>query len=131
MILRTVSSKNTTLYYVQKSFRKENGKNATKYVERLGNIDQLKVRFGEEDPIGEAKKYVAELTKAEKDAQKSIRIECKPSVSIDKNTRRCFNGGYLFLQKVYHELGMDKICKKIEKKGNTSAPTKSSVRCKI
>lgn len=35
---------------------------------------------------------------------------------IDKNTRRCYNGGYLFLQKVYHELGLDKICKKIEKR---------------
>ena len=116
MILRTVSSKNTILYYVQKSFRKENGKNATKYVERLGNIEQLKARFGEEDPIGEAKKYVAELTKAEKDMQKSVMIECKPAVLIDKNTQRCFNGGYLFLQKVYHELGLDKICKKIEKK---------------
>lgn len=116
MILRTVSSKNTTLYYVQKSFRQENGKNATKYVERLGNIEQLKARFGEEDPVGEAKKYVAELTRAEKDSQKSIMIECKPAVLIDKNRQRCFNGGYLFLQKVYHELGLDKICKKIEKK---------------
>ena len=66
MILRTVSSKNTTLYYVQKCFRTEDGKNATKYVEKLGNIEQLKARFGEEDPIGEAKKYVAELTRAEK-----------------------------------------------------------------
>ena len=56
MILRTVSSKNTTLYYVQKSYRKENGKNATKYVERLGNIEQLKARFGTDDPVGEAKK---------------------------------------------------------------------------
>ncbi len=116
MILRTVSSKNTTLYYVQKSFRQENGKNATKYVERLGNIKQLEARFGTEDPIGEAKKYVAELTKAEKEARKSIMIECRPSVLIKKDERRCFNGGYLFLQKVYHELGLDKICKKIEKK---------------
>lgn len=116
MILRTVASKNTTLYYVQKSFRQENGKNATKYVERLGNIEQLKARFGEEDPIGEAKKYVAELTKAEKDSQKSIVIECKPTVLLKKGTRRCCNGGYLFLQKIYYELGLDYICKKIEKK---------------
>ncbi len=116
MILRTVSSKNTTLYYVQKSFRRENGKNATKYVERLGNIKQLEARFGTEDPIGEAKKYVAELTKAEKEAQQSIMIECKPSVLIKKGEQRCFNGGYLFLQKIYHELGLDKICKQIEKR---------------
>ena len=116
MILRTVSSKNTTLYYVQKSFRKDNGKNATKYVERLGNIEQLRTRFGEEDPIGEARKYVAELTRAEKEARKSVMIECKPDVLIKQDDRRCYNGGYLFLQKIYHELGMDYICKKIEKR---------------
>ena len=116
MILRTVSSKNTTLYYVQKSFRRDDGKNATKYVERLGNLEQLEERFGTEDPIGEAKKYVAELTRAEKDAQKSIMIECKPTVLIRKDDRRCYNGGYLFLQKVYHELGLDRICRKIGKK---------------
>lgn len=116
MILRTVSSKNTTLYYVQKSYRQENGKNATKYVERLGNIDQLKARFGEEDPIGEARRYVAELTMAEKTAQETITISCKPSALIRKGEKRCSNGGYLFLQKIYYELGLDYICGKIEKR---------------
>lgn len=116
MILRTVSSKNTTLYYVQKSYRQENGKNATKYVERLGDIEQLKARFGEEDPIGEAKKYVAELTMAEKASQETITIACKPSALIRKGEKRCSNGGYLFLQKIYYELGLDYICRKIEKK---------------
>jgi len=116
MILRTVSSKNTTLYYVQKSFRLENGKNATKYVERLGDIKQLEARFGAEDPIGEAKKYVAKLTEAEKEQRRSIMVEYKPSILIKKDEQRCYNGGYLFLQKVYYELGLDKICKKIEKK---------------
>ena len=116
MILRTVSSKNTTLYYVQKSFRQENGKNATKYVERLGNIEQLKARFGDDDPIGEAKKYVAELTKAEKESHRSIMIEYKPAVLLQKDVQRNYNGGYLFLQQIYYELGLDYICKKIEKK---------------
>ncbi len=116
MILRTIPSKNTTLYYVQKSFRREDGKNATKYVERLGDIKQLEARFGTEDPVGEAKKYVAELTMAEKDAQKSIMVECRPSVLIKKDEQRCYNGGYLFIQKIYHELGLDRICKKLAKK---------------
>lgn len=116
MILRSVSSKNTTLYYVQKSFRQENGKNATKYVEHLGNIDQLKARFGEDDPIGEAKKYVAELTRAEKEAQKSVIFECKPTMLITKGEQRSYNGGYLFLQKIYHDLGLHKICDTILKR---------------
>ena len=50
------------VYYVQKSYRNENGKPSTKYVERLGTLEDLEKRFGGEDPIGEAKKYVAELT---------------------------------------------------------------------
>ena len=72
--------------------------------------------FGGEYPIGEAKKYVAELTAQEKENRKKIILECNPAALIDKNAQRCYNGGYLFLQKVYHELGLDKICRKIEKR---------------
>ena len=43
------------VYYVQKSYRNENGKPSTKYVERLGTLEDLEKRFGGEDPIGEAK----------------------------------------------------------------------------
>ncbi|MBQ7518089.1 MAG: hypothetical protein IJU13_06675 [Bacteroidales bacterium] len=43
-------------------------KNATKNVERLGTMSDLIVRFGEDDPIGKAKEYIAELTATEKEA---------------------------------------------------------------
>ena len=116
MILKSCNSKNCTFYYVQKSFRTETGKCSTKNVERLGTIDDLRKRFGDEDPVGEAKKYVAELTAAEKAANKKVIVEYSPTTFIQKNERRSYNGGYLFLQKIYHELGLDYICKKIEKK---------------
>ena len=116
MILKTLSMGKQPVYYVQKSYRNENGKPSTKYVERLGTLEDLEKRFGGEDPIGEAKKYVAELTAQEKENRKKIILECNPAALIDKNAQRCYNGGYLFLQKVYHELGLDKICRKIEKR---------------
>ena len=116
MILKEMSLGSTTVYYVQKSFRKENGKPTTKKVERLGTIEDLKKRFGEEDPIGGAKRYVAELTIQEKENRKTVTVDYSPTVLIDKNAQRSYNGGYLFLQKVYHELGLDRICKKMEKK---------------
>lgn len=116
MILKSCNSKNCTFYYVQKSFRTENGKCSTKNVERLGTIDDLRKRFGDEDPVGEAKKYVAELTAAEKAANKKVIVEYSPTTFIQKNEQHSYNGGYLFLQKIYHELGLDYICKKIEKK---------------
>lgn len=116
MILKSCNSKNYTFYYVQKSFRTETGKCSTKNIERLGTIDDLRKRFGDKDPIGEAKKYVAELTAAEKESNKKVIVEYSPTAFIQKNEQRSYNGGYLFLQKIYHELGLDYICKKIEKK---------------
>ena len=116
MILKACKTKNFTFYYVQKSFRTPEGKCSTKNVEKLGTIEDLKVRFGEEDPIGEAKRYVAELTKAEKETRKAVTVDYSPTLLIDKGAQRSYNGGYLFLQKIYYELGLDYICKKIEKK---------------
>mgnify|MGYP002294532774 CR=1 FL=1 len=116
MILKACKTKNYTFYYVQKSFRTPEGKCSTRNVEKLGTIEDLKARFGDEDPVGEAKKYVAELTRAEKEARKSVMIECNPAVLLKKDEQRSYNGGYLFLQKIYYELGLDYICRKIEGK---------------
>lgn len=116
MVLKEINLGKQPIYYVQKSYRKENGRPATKNYERLGTLDELKVRFGEEDPIGGAKQYIAELTAAEKEANKKVVVEYSPTAMIPKGEQRSFNGGYLFLQKIYYELGLDYICKKIAKK---------------
>lgn len=116
MTLRALTRGKEPIYYVQKSYRKEDGKNATKNVERLGTLADLKSRFGEDDPIGGAKKYIAELTAAEKEANRKVLVEYSPTTPIAKGEQRLYNGGYLFLQKIYYELGLDYICKKIAKK---------------
>ena len=43
-------------------------------------------------------------------------MEYDPQTYIQKGEQRSYNGGYLFLQKIYYELGLDYICKKIAKK---------------
>ena len=116
MILKACKSKNYTFYYVQKSYRTNGGKCSTKNVERLGTIEDLKARFGDCDPVGEARKYVAELTAAEKASCTPVMVGYSPTALIGKGEQRSYNGGYLFLQKVYYELGLDYVCKKIEKK---------------
>ena len=116
MNLIVSKSKNSATYYIQKSFRSDVGKTTARIVERLGSIGELAARFGEDDPVGAAKRYVAELTAQEKESKRKVTIEYNPVLLLRKGDRRCFNGGYLFLQKVYHELGLDKICRKIEKK---------------
>ena len=116
MTLRALTWGSEPIYYVQKSYRKEDGKNATKNIERLGTMSDLIARFGEEDPIGKAKQYIAELTAAEKEATRKVMVDYSPKELITKGEQRSYNGGYLFLQKIYYELGLDYICKKIAKK---------------
>ena len=43
-------------------------------------------------------------------------VKYSPSKLIPKDEQRSFNGGYLFLQQIYHELGLHKICKEISRK---------------
>lgn len=116
MVLKVISLGKEPLYYVQKSYRKENGRPATMNYERLGTLSDLKARFGDADPVGAAKKYIAELTAAEKEERKKVVVEFNPGVMIPKGELQSVNGGYLFLQKIYYELGLDYICKKIEKR---------------
>lgn len=116
MKLTVSKSKNATSFYVQKSYRTDSGKSSTKTVERLGTMDELIARFGSEDPVGAAKSYVRGLTKADRELRREVVVRFSQDLLLKKEEQRCFNGGYLFLQKIYHELGLDRICKKIEKK---------------
>ena len=105
-----------TYLYAIKGYRTDDGKSTTKVVRKFGTVEELRDQLGEEDPIEWARGQVAEMTAAEKEDGKKIMIECDPKVLIDKGVQRSHNGGYLFLQKIYYELGLDYICEKIAKK---------------
>lgn len=113
MKLTVSRSKNSETYYIQKSYRTDSGKSSTKTVERLGSLRELQARFGEEDTLAKAKEYVRELSAADKESRKDVLVKLSPCLLLKKDEPRCFNGGYLFLQKVYHELGLDKICRTV------------------
>jgi len=105
-----------TYLYAIKGYRTEDGKSTTKVVRKFGTIEELREQLGDINPIEWAKEQIAEMTAAEKEANKKVLIECDPKLLISHGERRSYNGGYLFLQKVYYELGLDYICKKISKK---------------
>ena len=115
MKLTCSKSKNSCTYYVQKSVRIGN-RTTTKSVERLGSIDEIKARCGDQDPIEWAKEYTKKLTLAEKESKQGILLKYSSSLLIDKNVRRSCNAGYLFLQDVYYSLGLHKICDSISQK---------------
>lgn len=115
MQLQVKKSGQFTYLYALKSYR-DNGKSTTKVVAKFGTVEELHDKLNGEDPIEWAKERVKEMTLQEKEEREEILLTLKPSAMLKKDEQRSYNGGYLFLQKVYHELGMDKICSKIAKK---------------
>ncbi len=116
MRLQVSKTKNAASFYVVKSVY-DNGKRTNKIVEKLGTYIELKARIGDRDPYEWAEEYVAELNRLEREGKEPVIIaKYSPSRLIKKGEQRCFNGGYLFLQKIYHQIGINKICSKISDK---------------
>ena len=82
----------------------------------MGTKEELIARFGDKDTLEKVKQYIVELAKEEKQKQQDIVVKYSPRLLLSKEDQRSYNGGYLFLQKVYHELGLHKICETIVKK---------------
>ena len=110
MRLSLSKSKNATSLYVIKDVVEKNRRTTT-IVEKLGTLDELQKVHN--DPIAWAKEYIKELNKNEKEQNRDVLVKYSQSKQIDKNVQRSFNGGYLFLQQLYHQLGLHKICKDI------------------
>lgn len=113
MRLQVVESKNAASLYIVKSTY-ENGKRSSKVVEKLGTYEELSKIH--KDPIAWGKSYAKELTEAEKELTREVIVKRSQSKLINKNIQSSFNGGYLFLQKIYHQLGLHKICNDISNK---------------
>jgi len=115
MRLKVSKSKNAASLYVIKSTY-INGVHSSKIVEKLGTYDELKIKLGGQDPYQWAEEYIAELNKQEKANIRKIMVPYSPNKLIPKGEQRSFNGGYLFLQKIYYQLKLNNICKQISEK---------------
>ncbi len=115
MRLKVSKSKNAASLYVIKSTY-INGVHSSKIVEKLGTYDELYEKLEGQDPYQWAEEYIAELNKQEKENKRKIMVPYSPNKLIPKGEQRSFNGGYLFLQKIYHQLKLNNICSKISEK---------------
>lgn len=108
-------SKNAKSFYAIKSVRR-NGKNSSEIVEKLGTEKFIKETYGVDDAEAWARAYVEKLNEEEKNKNHKVLIPFSTDVRIPAGTQRSFNVGYFFLQKLYYQLGLPNICKKIQKK---------------
>jgi Transposase len=115
MTLSKSVSKNATSLYVTKSMR-VNGITTSKVIEKLGTVAELEKKLNGRDPIEWAEEYVKELTLKDQEGRREVIVKYSPAEIIEKDKQRLYSGGYLFLQRIYYELGIDKICKKLTEK---------------
>lgn len=116
MRIKKSVSKNSVSYSVIENVRDINGKSTTKVVESLGNEDEIREKHPGMDPEEWAKDYAKKLTKQKKQKNALIIAKYNPRKVVEPNQQRSFNIGYLFLQSVYYQLGLQHTTKVIQEK---------------
>lgn len=115
MYISITGNSNNKDVYIKRSYRKENGKTSTQIHRKLGKLNELLAQFsGDYEAMmvwakAEAEKDTAEYNKKTSD----ISVSLSRTAYIPKDEERCFQIGYLFLQKLCTELKIDSTCRKI------------------
>lgn len=118
MRLNISKSKNTTIYYVADSHR-DGKKVVTNIIEKIGSHSELLAK-GIDDPLKYAKDYVAKCNMNFKEdifnySEKiDLKEELESSSLISQSTLK--NIGWLFLLKIYNQLGIKDFVKSIDTK---------------
>ena len=104
--------------YISKAYRNDKGKSTSKIFKKLGTMAELLPKHGNdrEKVLAWAREQARICTEEEKNNTLKVPVEFSQGKQIAMGERVSFNGGYLFLQKMFHELGLGKICNDISKR---------------
>ena len=115
MRLSITKNKNSESLYIIKSVT-INGKRTSKVFEKLGTIEEIKLKCGNKDPYIWAKEYLKLVNKEEKENNKDVIVRFSKYNNLEENKNYTFNAGYIFLQDIYYSLGFNNICDVISNK---------------
>ena len=110
MRLSITHTTNNTYFYMIKSYR-DHGKNKTIIVEKLGTLEEVKLKANGKDPVVWAKEYIAQKTAEEKEGKAIYYQKLVEGIPLSKK-QKLFNVGYIFLEKLYYDLKLNETCKK-------------------
>lgn len=116
MRLQTSKTKNAESFYIVESIYVD-GKRSNKIVKKLGTLEQIREKIGpDKDPYEWGREQAKILTQKQLDEKEDrISVQYDPSRRIDADSSQVFSVGYLFLQKIYCELGIPNLCRAISK----------------
>lgn len=120
MRVTTSKSKNAESFYISKGYVNDKGVSTSVIIKKLGTLKDLLPEHGptRNDVMAWAKEQARLETlkyKQEKE-EKQIKLTFHADRQLDYDKQTFFRGGYLFLQSVYYQLQMNKICRKLKQK---------------
>ncbi len=116
------------ILYIVKGFRDKSGKATSKNVRRLGTLAEIREREGVSDAWAWARAQVEAANREEKESRRKVTLSLSPDRVVAKDEQRSYNVGYLVLNKIYHELGIDRICSGIERRSHFTYDLNEIVR---
>ena len=106
-------SKDPTYHVIQDVRR--NGKRSTEIIENLGKASEICSKYNVSDADLWANDYVQKLRADKHSSNHKVLIPFQTDRFIESNKQLSFNIGYLFLQRVFYQLGLPSICRRIKK----------------
>ena len=117
MKVNTSKSKNAESFYIKQSYIDANGKSTSRTIRKLGTLEELLKEHGPtRDDVMEWAREQARIETQKYEQEKEnhcLPVIFHPNRKIPDGERRKFDGGYLFLQSIYHELRLPSVCRKI------------------
>lgn len=115
MRISVVKTKNRAFYRIIETVPKVGGGYKSVVVENLGSNLDLLAKYPGRDPLEVTKERLEVLKQNQAENAYEILPMLANSRRIPLGRKVAFQGGYLFLQKIYSELGLRKLCKDIAK----------------
>ena len=120
MRVTTSKSKNAESFYISKGYVNDKGVRTSVIIRKLGTLKDLLPEHGptRDDVMVWAKEQARIETlkyKREKE-EKQIKLTFHADRPLDYDKQVFYRGGYLFLQSIYYQLQINKICRKLKQK---------------
>ena len=116
----TSKSKNAESFYISKGYVNDKGVSTSVIVRKLGTLKELLPEHGptRDDVMAWAKEEarLETLKYKQEQEEKQIKLTFHADRQLDYGRQTFYLGGYLFLQSVYYQMQMNKICRKLKQK---------------
>mgnify|MGYP005796102541 FL=1 len=116
----TSKSKNAESFYISKGYVNDKGVSTSVIVRKLGTLKELLPEHGptRDDVMAWAREEarLETLKYKQEQEEKQIKLTFRADRQLDYGKQVFYRGGYLFLQSIYYQMQMQKICRKLKQR---------------